>query len=269
MLKRLELRLEGMNVPGGLIAADRLVDIVKSLQGMTVGLARIETASAPKGRPSKHLDRVAGLRIGLEAGSTTIIVERDTPQDALPLVTADEAGVDRGFVELIESIGADRRPDWVTDSLANATASLVAALKRTAPKVELRVNGIGRTSFDTESIHRATWQAATPDPGNQDVTFTGRLFAVNLNTHRLQVQDDVGNQVALPRVRNDAEIGKLVGSYVRVTGVPEVDTSGSLTRIHDAKVELAPDPLGGQRVPASVPLGEILAGALGPAPGGI
>ncbi len=269
MAKRFELHLEGMDAPEGLIDADRLVEIVNGLQEMATRLGRIETDSAQRGRPSRNLDRVASLRIGLEKGSTTIIAERDVVRGALELDLPDEEAVDRRFAELIEGIGADQRPDWVTDSLASTADDLVAALQRTAPKVELKVDGVSKKTFETQAIHRETWKASTPVQPEDDVTFTGRLYAVNLNTHRLQVQDDVGNQVALPKVLNDTEVGRLVGAYVRVTGAPEVDLTGKLTHINDASVELAPDPLGGQEVRARASLEEILASAPGPTIGGI
>lgn len=269
MTKRFELHLEGMDAPEGLIDAGRLVEIVKSLQEMATRLGRIETGSALKGRPSKTLDRVASLRIGLEKGSTTIIAERDVVQGTLELDLPDEEAVDHRFAELIESIGADQRPDWVTDSLASTAGDLVAALQRTAPKVELKVDGVSKKAFETRAIHRETWRASVSGQPGEKVTFTGRLFAVNLNTHRLQVQDDVGNQVALPKVLNDAEVGKLVGAYVTVAGTPRADLTGRLTHISDASVELAPDPLGGQHVRLSVSMEEILASAPGPTPGGI
>lgn len=211
MSKRFELHLEGMDAPGGLIDADRLVEIVKSLQAIATRLGRIETDSAQRGRPSKNLDRVASLRIGLEKGSTTIIAERDVAQGAFEIGLPDEEAVDLRLAELIQSVGADQRPDWVTDSLARAAGDLVAALQRPAPRIELKVDGTSRTTFDTRAIHRETWTASTPAPSEEGVTFTGRLFAVNLNTHRLQVQDDVGNQ-ARPDPRPGAASTQMLGT---------------------------------------------------------
>ena len=101
------------------------------------------------------------------------------------------------------------------------------------------------------------------------MTFVGRLYAVNLKTHRLQVQDDVGTRVGLPDVPNDGEVGRLLGAYVTVTGTPELDTRGRLTHIHDATIEAAADPLAGDVVPGVVSLEAILASAPGIEPGGI
>lgn len=269
MAKRFELHLTGMDMPAGLIDADHLVEIVSSLQEMAIRLGRTATNSAAKGRPSRNLDRVAGLRIGLEKGSTTIVAERDTAQGVLDFDLQDEQSVDRRFAELIASVGADERPDWVTDSLASTAARLVTALQRTGTTVEFRVDGTGLRTFQTGDLHRETWKASTPAESDGEVRFTGRLFAVNLHTHRLQVQDDVGNQVALPGVRDDVEIGRLVGEYVTVTGLAEVEDGGRTTKIHGASVVLASDPIRDQRTGASLSLTEILASAPGPTPGGI
>lgn len=269
MTTRFELHLVGMDVPEGLIDADRLVEIVRSLQDMATRLGRLETTSAQTGRPSRELDRVATLRIGLERGSTTIIAERHGDPDALSFGLPDEESVDRRFGELIASIGADRRPDWVTDSVARAAEGLVTALMKTAPRVEFTTMGVQRAVIETGSIHRETWGALASESGDERVSFTGRLFHVNLNTHRLEVQDDVGHTVALPEVSDDAEVGKLLGCHVTVTGAPLKDRNGKLAQIAGASVELAPDiGLRWREMPAA-PIEEILRAGSGPKPGGI
>lgn len=268
MAKRFELHLGGMDAPAGLIDADRLVEVVRCLQDMATRIGRLETDSAPKGRPSKNLSRVASLCIGLEKGSTTIVAQRGVVEGALGFDLPDEEAVDRQLAELIECIGGDRRPDWVTDSLANTADELVAAFQKTAPSVEFRLDGVSKVTFDTHNIHRETWRPLNPNPV-AEATFTGRLFAVNLNTHRLQVQDDVGNRVDLPRVADDFAVKHLIGSHVTVTGTPELDAQGRISALREAQVV----PMGGLPadvgVPASVGLEEILASAPGLEPGGL
>jgi hypothetical protein len=228
MAKRFEIHLEGMDAPEGLIDADRLIEIVRSLQDIATRLGRIQTESADRGRPSKLLERVAGLRIGLEKGSTTIIAERDVADGALDLDLSDELAVDEKFEALIEGIAADVRPAWVTASVASAADSFVNALRRTAPMVQFAINGETSATFQTEHIHRETWKSSPTSPSQADVAFTGRLFAVNLHTHYFQMQDDVGNKVALPKVLDDAVAARLVGSYVTATGAPGLDSQGRL-----------------------------------------
>lgn len=269
MAKRIELHLEGMDAPAGLIDADRLVEIVKSLQEMATRLGRIETDSAQRGRPSKNLERVASLRIGLEEGSTTIIAERDVVQDSLDLDLPDEEAVDRKFAEFIESIGSDQRPDWVTGPLASTADDLVVALQRTAPKVELKIDGVSKLVFETKEIHRETWNQPAPTQADAEIKFTGRLFAVNLNTHYLQVQDDVGNKVALPKVANDIAVKHLIGSYVTITGAPELDSQGRISSVRNANIVPMVSPQEGAGAPASMTVEDILASAPGLEAGGL
>lgn len=92
----------------------------------------------------------------------------------------------------------------------------------------------------------------------------GRLFAVNLLTHRLDVRDDVGHRVALPEVAEDAQTAPLLGRYVDVRGFPERDDRGRLTRLRHASVAAADDPLRVATAPAVTTLADLLASAPGP-----
>lgn len=270
MSRQFEFCLKGANAPDGELDAESLLAIVSSLKEIASKIGRAETDAEPVGRAPKRVRRVAKLVIGLSAGSTGLLARRAGAGDgALDFDLEDERAFDERFEALAESIAIDQRPDWVGDSLSRAAADLTAALQQAAPEVEFKVDGQARRSFKTAAVHRETWRVAeAPGPGS--VAFVGRLYAVNLNTHRLQVQDDVGNQVALPNVSNDAEASRLIGTHVLVTGSPELDSQGRLTHIHDAAIAVAPDRLGGAGVPSSVPLDEILRSAPGPdADGGI
>jgi hypothetical protein len=268
MTTQFEFRLIGASAPDGELEAEQLLAIVTSLKEIATKIGRVETDAEPVGRAPKRTQRVAKLTIGLAPGSTSVLARRTGAGGALDFDLVDEQSFDEKFAALVESIALDQRPSWVGDSLSLAAADLTAALQQAAPEVEFKVAGEMRRRFKTEQTHRETWRV-DPTSSSDSITFAGRLYAVNLNTHRLQVQDDVGHQVALPKVSNDAEVSWLIGSYVAVTGAPERDTRGRLTHIHDAAVVAAPDPLGGDVVPAAVSLDEILASAPGIEPGGI
>jgi len=158
------------------------------------------------------------------------------------LELADEKTFDDRFAALIESIALDHRPTWVGDSLSLPAADLTVALQKSAPEVEFKVAGQLRSRFRTDEIHRETWRITTIQ-STDSITFTGRRYAANLNTQRLQVQDDVGNRAALPGEANDTEASRLIGMYVTVTGTPEPDETGRLTSIRDAAVAPGTDPL--------------------------
>jgi len=268
MSTQFEFRLIGASAPDGELEAEHLLAIVTSLKEIATKIGRVETAAEPVGRAPRRTQRVASLTIGLAPGSTTVLVRRTGAGDALEFDLADEQAFDQKFGALVESIALDQRPSWVGDSLSLAAADLTVALQQASPEVEFKIAGQVRRRFKTEETHRETWRVESTS-SSDSITFTGRLYAVNLNTHRLQVQDDVGHQVALPKVTNDAEVSRLIGSYVTVTGAPERDTRGRLTHIHDAAVVAAPDPLGGSVVPTAVSLEEIFASAAGVEPGGI
>lgn len=267
MTTQFEFRLIGASAPAGELEADQLLAIVASLKEIATKIGRVETDAERVGRTAKRTQRVAKLTIGLAAGSTSVLARRTGTTDALDLDLADEQAFDERFAALMESIALDHRPTWVDDSLSLAAGELTAALQTSARELEFKVAGQVRSRFRADEIHRETWQIASiqsPD----SITFAGRLYAANLNTHRLQVQDDVGNRVALPGVANDTEASKLIGTYVTVTGAPEVDATGRPISIRDAAVAPAPNPWGGAVVPDAVPLDEILRSAPGPDPDG-
>ncbi|MDN5792877.1 MAG: hypothetical protein L0H22_07450 [Brevibacterium aurantiacum] len=270
MATQFEFRLIGVNAPEGELEADQLIAIVQSLKEVATKLGRAETDAEAVGRPSKRTQRVARLSIGLAPGSTKVLVRR-AGEDALPIELDEERAFDERFQAIVESIAVDERPDWVTDTLAISAGKLRAALEDAAPKVEFRAGEHVRKTFRTTETHRETWNAVDFEPLTQQLAFVGRLRAVNLDTHRLQVTDDVGNKVALPNVVNDAAVGRLLGDYVTVVGTPERDSKGRLAQIHEAVIEAASSlpPGVGIGIPESMSLDEISASAAGPQFGGI
>jgi hypothetical protein len=266
--KQFEFHLRGAAAPEGELEADHLLAIVTSLKEVATKIGRAETDAEAVGRPPVRVQRVAKLLIGLVPGSTTVLARRVGAGDgALDFELPDEQAFDERFEALIESIADDNRPIWVSDSLSIAAEGLAGALQQAAPEVEFKVSGQPRRWFRSGDIHRETWHVVASQD-RASVTFIGRLYAANLNTHRLQVQDDVGNQVGLPDVANDAQIGNLLGSHVIVSGSPQVDAEGRLTHIHEATIEAAPALGDGFHVHEAVPLDEILASAPGPDPDG-
>ena len=264
MTTSFSLRLIDAPVPEGQIDVDDAVAILGKLQELSTRIARVETDAASRGRPDRSVDRAGRLRlISIHSGSTVIDVERVVDGEALELELDDERRTAERFAEIIDAIGDDRRPPEVSDSIAATAADLVGALKRAAPRIEFSVNGRIRRRFDTAGIHRETWQGSAESAG-RTTTIVGRLVVGNLKSHRFQVQDDVGNEYGLPLVDNDDEVGPLLGSYVRVTGVPDADSR----IIRDAKVTRTRDTVAAT-VPGTVTLSTILASAPGPEMGGI
>jgi hypothetical protein len=266
-----EFRLIGADAPDGKLDADQLLSIVQSLKDTATRLGRMETTDAATvGRPSRQLERVAKLRIGMEKGSTRITVERSIDESSLDFDLDDEAAVDVRFQELVEGIGRDERPGWVTDSQAAAARELVTALRKAAPEVEFKVGDSVRSTFKTVETHPETWKPHTTAPVADDtITLVGRLEKVDIKSHDFRVRDDVGNAYSLPKVANDLSASRLIGSYVSVSGAGERDARGRVVAIRGADIVGVPDPLDGSRIPEAITVEEILASASGLELGGI
>ncbi|MBX3193857.1 MAG: hypothetical protein KF727_01995 [Microbacteriaceae bacterium] len=269
MATQFEFRLIDADAPEGELEADHLIAIVQSLKDVATKLGRAETEADAVGRPPKRTQRVARLTIGLAPGSTKVLVRRADDEDSLDFDLEEEKTFDEKFQAVVESIALNERPSWVTDTLAIAVGDLRGALEKAAPKVEFKVSGQVTRSFKTADTLRETWKSADTAGTPEAVTFVGRLRAVNLDTHRLQVTDDVGNKIALPNVTDDTEVGRLLGGYVSVVGAPERDAKGRLALIHDAVIEAAAPVPGTAGVRGVVPVDQILASAPGPKLGGI
>lgn len=269
MTTQFEFRLIDGSAPEGELEADQLIAIVQGLREVAMKLGRVETEAETLGRPPKRTQRVAKLTIGLAPGSTKVLVRRSDVDDALDFDLAEEQSFDEKFQAVIESIALDERPAWVTDTLAVAAGKLRSALEDAAPTIEFKVGSMVCKTFKTSQTRRETWKVAEGDASAEVVTFVGRLRAVNLDTHRLQVTDDVGNRVALPNVVNDVQVGHLIGGYVEVVGAPEHDLKGRLAQIHEAVIGPAtpiPGSIGTRDV---VSLDRVLASAPGAEMGGI
>lgn len=270
MNTRFEFRLIGAEVPEGQIDVDDVVAILLRLQELATRVGRVDTEAAERGRPSRTLAEVAKLRLaGLRSGSTVIVLSRVEDDARLDFDLAHEAGFDDRFAEIIEAVGDDVRPAWANNAIAESAGELVSALRNAAPKVEFATNGEVRRAFNTAAIHPETWRPARAEDAPTAIEVVGRLYSVNLKSHRLQVQDDLGNKFALPKVADDSAAAVLIGRYVSVSGVPERDVRGRIAQIRDAKIMAAPALPGSSGTRAAVPLEAILASAAGPEPGGI
>jgi len=263
MATQFEFRLLGGAAPEGELDADQLLALVQGLKDVALSVGRVELDAQMVGRPSRRTQHLARLSIGLEAGSTRLLVRRaDVDDAALPIELEEEQAFDATFRQIIEDLASDVRPAAMSDATAGTVGRLRAALASAASKVEFSVDGGAVVAFDTAHTRASTWQSADQTLGDQRIRFVGRLRAVNLDTHRLQVTDDVGNKVALPAVEDDSETGTMLDSYVEVVGVPEYE-DGRLTRIHGAAVSpAAPLPSGvhaGSR--STTPVSDLVRGA--------
>jgi len=265
--EELELRLVDADAPAGEIALADLVAIGQSLQELSLRITRDCVDASPLGRPTRVLDELSQMRLrGISDGSTRLLLSRG-PAEALDFDLPVQATVDRRFDEIIHAMGEDRRPEWVSDSIADSVAEVLRALKAAAPVVELRTGAREPIRIQTKEIHRETWTSPRTSAGDL-VTVTGRLEKVDLRSHDFRIRDDVGNSIELNDVADDQAVASLIGRQVIARGIALLNRSRRVVGLTAPALRLDDNPLTHTKVLEDVPLSAILAAVPGPDPDG-
>lgn len=264
-----EFRLLDGPAPAGELKLDHLLALVQALKEIATKISRITTDAQQQGRPPARTGDVAQLSIGLVAGSTRLLVRRSAPDGALDFDVDDEVDFDWRFDEVVTGLAANTRPAWVSDSLAASVGDFSRAMGRAARSVEFSADGAHRARFRPSALDSDAWVATSTEELAAPITFVGRLRAVNLDSHRMQVTDDLGTKVKLPNVADDETIAPLLGRYVVVTGTPEFDADGRVAALVNVQIEAAQSLPASSGIMEAVPLEKILASAPGPEVGDI
>ena len=238
-MTQFQLRLIDTGSPVGELRADRLIELVQNLQRISTRIGRAETGGEARGRLRTGTEEMVALSIRLIPESTTLQWQRAQQDATLDLKLPQEEAFDRTFEKVIAALASNVRPSWFDDGFASDVGSLRNALERAARTVEFSSDGTIHATFCTSDTTPETWAAPEPAQASQEIRFIGQLRAVNLDTHRLHVTDDVGTRVALPDVPGDLELGALLGQYVEVNGLPEYTEDGRPSHIHNATVVAA------------------------------
>lgn len=267
MTTEIELRLIDASAPSGEIAVKDLTALATALQELTTRISRDVANTPGPGRTMQFVEELAQLRLrGIEAGSTVLQFSKG-PTDKLDIDLPQQATVDDRFWELMRAIGEDRRPDGVSDLIAESVAKLVSAFQAAAPTVILAGASRGKVQISSAATHAETW---LPKPVHSSAVMSaaGRLEKVDLRSHEFRLRDDVDNTVDLKHVENDAVAAQLVGQWVTAQGTGVLHASGRLLALDNAQVKHVDDPTAGYLGGQVVPLEEILASAPGPDPDG-
>ena len=264
MTREIELKLVGAAAPSGEIAAKDLVSLASALQELTTRIARDVVSTPGPGRSMQVVEEFVQLRLrAVEAGSTVLRFAKG-PIGRLDVDLPEEGIADDRFWEVIQAVAEDRRPDSVTDLIAESVGRLVSAIKAAAPEVVLGSPNRRPVNIRAEATHIETWSMVRVQTGGV-TTATGRLEKVDLRSHEFRLRDDVGHTVELKHVEDDTAVAKLVGQWVIAEGAVIPSPSGRLV-LDNARVQEIVDPAAeyvGRRV---VPVEEILASAPGPEP---
>lgn len=229
-------------VPSGAIRLADLAALAGALQELNTRIARLVVGQDGPGRSLEAAAQVAQLRLtGIREGSTRLEVgygEQPTLDDPIFAGAQDETA-DK-FWQIVAGIAVDSRPDWVTNAIAASAADLVTAMARSATEAVFS-GGAGReVSFDKLIVDRTRWGGNDP-AAVSETAVAGQLYAVNIETRRFSIRDDIGNSIPLEKVLNLDEASALLGQRVEARGSVSHGKGGEL-RLADVTVSPAAIP---------------------------
>ena len=229
-------------VPSGAIGLADLAVLASALQELNTRIARLVVGQDGPGRSLEAAAQVAQLRLtGIREGSTRLEVgygEQPTLDDSTFARAQDET-VDK-FWQIVAGIAADSRPDWVTNAIAVSAADLVTAMARSAAGAVFSGSAGREVSFEKLTVDRSRWGGNDP-AAMSEIAVAGQLYAVNIETRRFSIRDDIGNSIPLEKVLNLDEASVLLGQRVEATGSVSHGKGGEL-RLTDVTVSPAAIP---------------------------
>lgn len=263
MIRYIELTLVGAPVPNGEISARDLAALSGAWQELTTRIARDVVSASGPGRAKQFVEEFVELRLrAVEAGSTILRFAKG-PVGKLDVDLPEEVVADDRFWEVLEGIAEDRRPDSVTELVAESAGRLLGSIKAAAPEAVFADPTRKVVRVLGEATHQETW--ALPRVQAEGVTSSlGWLEKVDLRSHEFRLRDDVGNRVKLRRIVDDAAAAKLVGQWVAAEGQGVNDASGRVVALENARIMAIPDPAAAYPGGRVVTIDEILASAPGP-----
>jgi hypothetical protein len=111
--------------------------------------------------------------------------------------------------------------------------------------VEIRRDDGAAVAFRPAERDRSVWQVGprlVVEP--EQTTVVGRLEMVDLGKHRFRIADDVGNQITLDHVEDEAAVSSLIGQRTSATGLPTRDPQGRVVSVSAPALERVDDPTG-------------------------
>jgi hypothetical protein len=257
-----ELRLIDAPAPSGEIAARDLAALAAALQELTTRIGRDVAGTTGPGRSKQHTEESAQVRLRSVAAGSTVLEFVKGPVGKLDIDLVDETLADNRFWDVMAGIGQDRKPDWMTDLVAESAGKLVNALRSAAPRVIFSAPARPTIEFDSAAVNVEGWLSEVFRT-TSSAQVHGRLEKVDLRSHEFRVRDDVGFSVELRHVIDDADVARLVGQWVMAEGEASSNAAGRVVALDNARVHEVADPGAPYVGRYVVTVEEILASALG------
>lgn len=241
----IELRLTGG--PHGAISLGDLSGIARHTQDTVRALARSLGGEEGPGRSSSIVTLASELvATAIRSGSTVLEIVAPAWSDELDIPTED-VGFDVGVqaidlvTEAIQAIGSSRRlPDRFTDQARDHLRALFAAMSH-FDRLDWKVTHHGQTDRASVRPAGATVPQLVPQSVEPElVVVIGELYALNSHRGTYTVEDDLGYSIRCrvpPESDVAAELNRLVGGRVGITGVATRDRSGRVSSVAGSRVE--------------------------------
>ncbi len=212
----LELRLSGLPTPDGEISLADLAAIAAPLQELATRVGRYVAEQSGPGRSLAAVENATRLRLrGVMEGSTRLLVGYGQT-DVLEIDNGLQQSTADRFWEVIEGISTDRRPSWTTPGIDDSALKLLDGLRH-AGSVEVSRHDGRTTRFTPPTASREVW-LRTERVTDTPVVMVGWLKAVDLDSGRFRLTDDVGNRIPLVQVLDPEAAAALVGRRVAASG---------------------------------------------------
>lgn len=214
-MRRIEVCLRGHDAPAGEVRVDHAARLGESLQDLVLRLTREAADAAGLGRPPRVVEQLSQVRLaGISQGSTRLQfhVGDAGSLDVDPLSGA----ADDMLADVIAGIATNRRPDFVTESIAEAALRLAGSLQKIARQIDVSVSGRPATRVVATAVERGVWEP--PVRCASSATLVGRLEALDLNNGHFRLRDDAGNAIELIGVVNTDEAASLAGQRIDAAG---------------------------------------------------
>ncbi len=269
----IRLRLLGADYPAGEIPLANLAAIAEHSQQLATRLARAEEGRGGPGRsPNRLAEGVRLMFLGIEPGSTQLLIAGPPRDPQLDLGPLSEEAIERTFGRLVDGLDAAATgaelPEGYDDLSRRALVDWLETLAAAGPELEAE-GRVGGRSPRTVRLQPATARERlrdVPEPPAQPaaIIVEGVLYAVDLRNGRYRIEDDIGTSIVLvTSLFTTEQIAPLLGQRVATTGRPEYDESGKIREIDATTIAPAEDipGLDTSRFWRRVELDELLRGA--------
>jgi hypothetical protein len=262
-----ELRLVDAPAPSGEIAARDLAALAAALQELNTRIGRDVAGTTGPGRSKQHTEESTQVRLRSVSPGSTVLEFVKGPVGTLDIDLADETLADDRFWDAMAGIAQNRKPDWMSDLVAESAGKLVNALRSAAPRVIFSALARPPIEFDSAAVNVEGWLSGVVRT-TSSAQVHGRLEKVDLRSHEFRVRDDVGLSVELRHVIDDVDVARLVGQWVMAEGEASLNAAGRVVALDNARVHKVVDPGAPYIGRYVVSVEEILDSAPGPDPDG-